>query len=56
MMNEKIRAQHLARKVILYVRQSSAYQVVHNRESQTLQYAMERRSRPDTDSLQLLAA
>jgi DNA invertase Pin-like site-specific DNA recombinase len=44
-MSEKIRAQHLERKAILYVRQSSAYQVVHNLESQKLQYAMEERLR-----------
>jgi len=40
-MSDKIRPQHLARKAILYVRQSSAYQVSHNLESQKLQYAME---------------
>jgi DNA invertase Pin-like site-specific DNA recombinase len=40
MMHEKIRPHHLERKAILYVRQSSAYQVLHNRESGTLQYAM----------------
>jgi hypothetical protein len=28
-MSEKIRPQHLARKAMLYVRQSSPYQVVH---------------------------
>jgi len=39
-MSEKIRAQHLERKAILYVRQSSQYQVIHNLESQKLQYAM----------------
>ena len=39
-MSEKIRAQHLERKAILYVRQSSPYQVLHNLESQKLQYAM----------------
>ena len=33
----------LARKAILYVRQSSAYQVTHNLESQRLQYAMRHR-------------
>ena len=44
-MSEKIRAQHLERKAILYVRQSSAYQVMHNLESQKLQYAMEERLR-----------
>lgn len=37
---EKIRPHHLERKAILYVRQSSAHQVLHNRESGTLQYAM----------------
>lgn len=37
---EKIRPHHLERKAILYVRQSSAHQVLHNRESATLQYAM----------------
>jgi DNA invertase Pin-like site-specific DNA recombinase len=40
MMHEKIRPHHLERKAILYVRQSSAHQVLHNRESSTLQYAM----------------
>ena len=42
-MSEKIKPQHLARKAILYVRQSSPYQVIHNLESQKLQYAMEER-------------
>jgi hypothetical protein len=42
-MSDKIRAQHLGRKAILYVRQSSAYQVNHNLESQRLQYAMQDR-------------
>ncbi|EJL54864.1 site-specific recombinase, DNA invertase Pin [Rhizobium sp. CF122] len=40
MMHEKIGPHHLERKAILYVRQSSAHQVLHNRESSTLQYAM----------------
>jgi DNA invertase Pin-like site-specific DNA recombinase len=44
-MSEKIRAQHLERKAMLYVRQSSAYQVTHNLESQKLQYAMQERLR-----------
>jgi DNA invertase Pin-like site-specific DNA recombinase len=44
-MSEKIRPQHLGRKAILYVRQSSPYQVIHNLESQKLQYAMEARLR-----------
>ena len=42
-MSDKIRPQHVARKAILYVRQSSAYQVHHNLESQRLQYAMQDR-------------
>src|ERR687893_348641 len=40
---EKIAPQHRARKAVLYVRQSSAHQVQHNRESQALQYAMRER-------------
>ena len=40
MMPDKIGAHHLERKAILYVRQSSAHQVLHNRESSVLQYAM----------------
>jgi DNA invertase Pin-like site-specific DNA recombinase len=44
-MSEKVRTQHLERKAILYVRQSSPYQVIHNLESQKLQYAMEARLR-----------
>jgi DNA invertase Pin-like site-specific DNA recombinase len=41
MMSEKIKSQHLSRRAILYVRQSSAYQVANNLESQKLQYGME---------------
>src|SRR5262249_14756585 len=37
---DKIRPHHLERKAILYVRQSSPHQVLHNRESSALQYAM----------------
>ena len=44
-MSEKIHPQHLARKAMLYVRQSSAFQVTHNLESQKLQYAMQTRLR-----------
>ena len=40
MTSDKIRPHHLQRKALLYVRQSSAHQVLHNRESSTLQYAM----------------
>lgn len=43
MSTEKIGPQHRARKAVLYVRQSSAHQVQHNRESQALQYAMRER-------------
>ncbi|WP_246732558.1 recombinase family protein [Bradyrhizobium yuanmingense] len=39
MISDKIRPHHLE-KAILYVRQSSAHQVLHNRESSALQYAM----------------
>lgn len=42
-MNEKITTRHTARKAIVYVRQSSAYQVANNTESQRLQYAMQER-------------
>jgi len=37
MISDKIRPHHLERKAILYVRQSSAHQVLHNRESSALQ-------------------
>src|ERR1700747_2579147 len=40
MISDKVRPTHLQRKAILYVRQSSAHQVLHNRESSALQYAM----------------
>ena len=40
MISDKIRPHHLERKAILYVHQSSAHQVLHNRESSALQYAM----------------
>jgi hypothetical protein len=40
MISDKVRPHHLQRKAILYVRQSSAHQVLHNRESSALQYAM----------------
>jgi DNA invertase Pin-like site-specific DNA recombinase len=40
MIADKIGPHHLERKAILYVRQSSVRQVLHNRESGTLQYAM----------------
>ncbi len=40
MITDKLRPHHLERKALLYVRQSSAHQVLHNRESSALQYAM----------------
>lgn len=42
-MSDKIRPHHLDRRAILYVRQSSSHQVLHNRESRALQYAMRER-------------
>src|SRR5215475_8843347 len=38
--SDKIKSHHVERKAILYVRQSSVYQVQNNLESQKLQYAM----------------
>lgn len=43
MSEPKIGAQHVARKAILYVRQSSLHQVEHHHESRRLQYAMRQR-------------
>src|SRR5215472_9639750 len=43
MISDKVRPHHLERKALLYVRQSSTHQVLHNRESRTLQYAMRER-------------
>ena len=40
MISDKLRPHHLQRKALLYVWQSSAHQVLHNRESSALQYAM----------------
>lgn len=42
-MSDKVKLQHLERKAIVYVRQSSPYQVAHNEESRRLQYAMRTR-------------
>lgn len=44
-MSDKIQSHHLARKALLYIRQSSPHQVLHNEESRRLQYAMETRLR-----------
>src|SRR6204780_4399841 len=43
--NPKIKPEHLARKAIVYLRQSSDRQVQQNKESQLLQYAMAERVR-----------
>jgi len=42
-MSEKIKPGHLQRRAMLYVRQSSQHQVLHNEESRRLQYAMKQR-------------
>ena len=44
-MSDKIHPHHLQRRAVLYVRQSSTFQVAHNLESQKLQYAMQDRLR-----------
>jgi DNA invertase Pin-like site-specific DNA recombinase len=41
----KIRAEHLARKAFVYIRQSTLDQVQHNLESQRRQYALARRAK-----------
>ena len=43
--NPKIKPQHLARKAIVYLRQSSERQVRQNKESQLLRYAVAERVR-----------
>ena len=43
--NPKIKPEHLARKAIVYLRQSSERQVRQNKESQLLQYAVAERVR-----------
>jgi DNA invertase Pin-like site-specific DNA recombinase len=42
-MSEKITIKHLQRKAVLYIRQSSPYQVVHHTEGRRLQYTMQER-------------
>ena len=41
----KIGPDHMARKAIVYIRQSTADQVAHNPESQKRQYALAERAR-----------
>src|ERR1700728_3313369 len=43
--SHKIKPEHLARRAIVYLRQSSERQVIYNKESQILQYAMAERVR-----------
>ena len=42
-MSDKIAQRHLARRALVYVRQSSQQQVLHNTESRRLQYEMKQR-------------
>lgn len=42
--SELITAQHLARKAVVYIRQSSPHQVMTNQESTRLQYALQQRA------------
>src|SRR5713101_3576710 len=44
MLSEKIESHHLARRAVVYVRQSSERQVRQNRESQLLQYGLRERA------------
>jgi hypothetical protein len=41
----KITAEHLARSAIVYIRQSTADQLLHNQESQRRQYGLADRAR-----------
>ena len=51
----KISSEHLARAAYIYVRQSTAYQVVNNLESQRRQYGLVERARQlDWDDIQLV--
>ena len=43
--DQKLQPQHLVRKAVVYLRQSSPGQVKHNLESQHLQYALADRAR-----------
>ncbi len=42
--SDLIQARHLDRRAVIYVRQSSTNQVIHNQESQRLQYALTQRA------------
>jgi DNA invertase Pin-like site-specific DNA recombinase len=43
-LSSKVQSTHLARKAIVYIRQSTAQQVLNNRESSARQYALDRRA------------
>lgn len=43
-LSAKVKPHHLARKALVYVRQSTAQQVLNNRESTARQYALDRRA------------
>ena len=42
--SELVTAQHLQRKAIIYIRQSTPHQVLSNQESLRLQYALQQRA------------
>jgi hypothetical protein len=44
-MRDKIKAEHLGRTACIYVRQSTSGQVIHNRQSQRLQYGLVERAK-----------
>ena len=45
MKSELVKPTHLARKAVVYIRQSTPHQVVSNQESLRLQYALRQRAR-----------
>ena len=45
MKSELVKPSHLARKAVVYIRQSTPHQVVSNQESLRLQYALRQRAR-----------
>ncbi|WP_287181490.1 resolvase [Mesorhizobium sp.] len=45
MKSELVKPTHLARRAVVYVRQSTPHQVVSNQESLRLQYALRQRAR-----------
>src|ERR1700760_2030078 len=45
MKSELVKPTHLARKAVVYIRQSSPHQVISNQESLRLQYALRQRAR-----------